>query len=151
MKQRGQCQELGPTVQPEGTQSTWPTSPPAPTASSEILRFNSSVEGVTESCCPHCYDLLQGKIQTKSAKGRDTWGRVREIPTAFHSWHWRVTIYTEHCQPGKATQALAFRVFTGAHYGGMIDCCETIKIYIGFCHQFLISGLWPWFLTQSSS
>lgn len=32
-----------------------------PTASSEVLKFNNSLEGLTESCYPDCYRLLQVK------------------------------------------------------------------------------------------
>lgn len=37
-------------------------------ASSEVLKFNNSLEGLTESCYPDCYLLLQGKDREKQPK-----------------------------------------------------------------------------------
>ena len=60
------------TVQVEGTQHTWSPSLPERNASSEMLRFSNSVEGISESCCAHCY----GVDTDKTREGyRQNWPR----------------------------------------------------------------------------
>ena len=68
--------------------------------------------------------IMAEECRVKSAKGRDTWGRVQVSSTSgaspgvmdsaiFSQQKW-VMIHKEYCQPRKHTQALVSRAFTGA-------------------------------------
>lgn len=93
------------------------------------LRVNNWLEWLTElteSCFAHHDNSLQLKDTLNSAIGSDARGRVQEsskdrvfnCPLPVESWttllsreQW-VTICTEHCQAGKLTEALTFKLFT---------------------------------------
>ena len=126
-KESDTTEQLNWTVQLGGTQYTRSPSLPEWTASSEILRFNNSVEGITESCCAHCYGLDTDKTREGY---RQNWPRKRHVGQSQRSSKCVTflgpTCDTEHCQPGRAAQAPTVRVLTGAH-GGMTDGWATIK------------------------
>lgn len=51
---------------------------PKPIARSGVLRFNNSLEGLPESCYPHCFSLFQGKDTDRISQRKRHVGRVQK-------------------------------------------------------------------------
>lgn len=58
-----------------------------PIASSEVPRFNNSLEGLTVSCYPHCYGLLHRKDTDGISEGRAMWVQRSANCIAFLASH----------------------------------------------------------------
>lgn len=104
------------------------------------------LEGLTENCYPHCYSLLPAKeADTISQRERHV-GTVqrRTSCTAFLA---PVCDNTHRAQSTWEAHPSLFLL-------GVIKQARLTAVqwrsHTGFCHQFLICGLWPWFLTQHS-